>query len=134
MWLAANVRFPLLAVIRELTQKGREGVWGVVMPLFEENAEVLRELAACGVDLSQTRVVDYSHVFPDAVSARNFVEACKSAGYDATDTTDEAEQHDVTISKEMTPTCENITQIEDVLSKLAERHNGRSDGWGFLGD
>jgi len=104
------------------------------MSLFEENAEVLRELAARGVDLSQTRVVDYSHIFPDAVSARKFVESCKSAGYDATDSTDETEHHDVTVSKEMTPTCENITLTEVALGKIAERHTGRSDGWGFLGD
>ena len=105
------------------------------MSLFEENAEVLRELEARGVDLSRTRVVDYSHIFPNAVSANNFIEACKSAGYNARDTSDDdAEHHDVTVSKEMTPTCDNITLTEDALDKIAEHHNGHSDGWGFLED
>ena len=104
------------------------------MSLFEENAEILRELEARGVDLGQARVVDYSHMFPDALSASSFIEACKSAGYDARDTTDdEAEHYDVTVSKEMTATCENITLTENALGKIAERYNGHSDGWGFFG-
>jgi hypothetical protein len=104
------------------------------MSLFEENAEVLRELETRGVDLSQTRVVDYSHIFPDAESASSFIQACKSAGYDATDTTEDgAEHYDVTVSKDMIPTCENVTLTEDALGKIAERYDGQSDGWGFFG-
>ena len=33
----------------------------------------------------------------------------------------------------MVPMCENITLAEDELGKLAERHDGQSDGWGFVG-
>ncbi len=104
------------------------------MSFYEENAEVLRELETRGVDLSQTSAVDYSHIFPEAEAARRFMEACKSAGYVATDTTEVgAEHYDVTVSKEMVPTCENITLAEDELGKLAERHDGQSDGWEFVG-
>lgn len=103
------------------------------MSLFDENADVLRGMEGRGVDLSLARVVDFSHVFADARSATNFIEDCKSAGFEARDTTnDEMEHYDVTVSKEMTPTCENITTTEEALGKIAERYNGRSDGWGFF--
>ena len=103
------------------------------MSLFDENADVLRGMEERGVDAGGTRVVDFSHIFPDAGSASNFIEACKSAGFEASDTTDdEMEEYDVTVSKEMTPTCENITKTEEALGKIAEQHIGRSDGWGFF--
>ena len=88
------------------------------MSLFDENADVLRGMADRGVDLSWARVVDFSHLFADAPSAIDFIEACKSAGFDARDTTDEEMEHyDVTVSKEMTPTCETITATEEALSR-----------------
>jgi hypothetical protein len=103
------------------------------MSLFGENADVLRGMEDRGVDLSSPRVVDFSHIFPDAPSATKFVEACETAGFEAEDTTDEELEHyDVTVSKEMMPTCENITAAEEALGKIAERFNGRSDGWGFF--
>lgn len=103
------------------------------MTLFDENADVLRGMVDRGVDLSSPRVVDFSHIFPDAPSATKFIEACKMAGFEVEDTTDEEMEHyDVTVSKEMTPTCENITVIEEALGKIAEQFNGRSDGWGFF--
>jgi regulator of RNase E activity RraB len=104
------------------------------MTLFEENAHVLRGMEGRGVDLSRARVIDFSHVFADALCATNFIEACKSAGYEAMDTTDEEMNHyDVTVSKEMIPTCENITATEEALGRMAKQYDGRSDGWGFYG-
>jgi hypothetical protein len=103
------------------------------MSLFDENAGVLRDMEERGVDLARAMVVDFSHIFPDAGSARNFIEACKSAGLEANDTTDEEmDHHDVTVSKEMIPSCEDVTQTEEALGRIAERFNGRSDGWGFF--
>ena len=105
------------------------------MSLFDENANVLRDMEGRGVDLGAARVVDFSHIFPDAESASSFIEACEAAGFKATDTTDdEMEQHDVTVSKEMTPTCEHITMTEQTLGEIAEQHGGSSDGWGFFSD
>ena len=80
------------------------------MALFDENADVLRGMEDRGIDLNGARVVDFSHIFADARSATNFIQACKSAGFEAKDCTDdEMGHHDVTVSIEMTPTCENIT-------------------------
>jgi len=42
------------------------------MSLFEENAEVLAEMAVDGVELTSPRTIDFSHVFPDQNSANAF--------------------------------------------------------------
>jgi hypothetical protein len=103
------------------------------MSLFDENADVLRGMEDRGVDLRRTRVVDFSHTFLDDGSAVSFIEACTAAGFEAKDTTDEEMEHyDVTVSKTMAPTCENITAAEEALGRLAEQYNGHSDGWGFF--
>jgi len=39
---------------------------------------------------------------------------------------------DATASKEMAPTCENITEVEERLDGIARSYDGRADGWGFL--
>ena len=105
------------------------------MSRFDENADVLRGFEDRGIDLSSPRVVDFSHIFLDPASATKFIEACKTAGFEAEDTTDEEmDCYDVTVSREMTPTSENITVIEQALGNIAEQFNGRSDGWGFFGN
>ncbi len=81
------------------------------------------------------RTVDFSHIFETQSDAIAFIRSCAEEGYAAEDTTDDEMQHfDVTVSKAMTPSCPNITEVEEVLGKLAARHNGRSDGWGFWSD
>jgi hypothetical protein len=103
------------------------------MSLYDENADVLRGMEDRGVDLGRARVVDFSCLFPNAVTASSFIEACKAAGFEARNTTDdEMDHHDVTVSKEMTPTCDNITMTEQTLGEIAEQHRGSSDGWGFF--
>ncbi|RYE58256.1 MAG: hypothetical protein EOP18_01470 [Rhizobiaceae bacterium] len=39
---------------------------------------------------------------------------------------------DVTVSRALTPTCENITSIEEHLDAVARSYQGRADGWGFF--
>ena len=104
------------------------------MSLYDENAEVLRELESRGRDLGRPHTIDLSHVFPDQSPAQAFAEASTQAGFEANiehvDRDDDP--WDVTISKVMLPTCENITQAEERLNGLAQTYGGRSDGWGFF--
>lgn len=98
-----------------------------------ENAEVLRNIAARGVDITGSRLVDFAHIFHGMESAHAFAEEASREGYAV-----EIARHangdfpwDVKVSKEMIPTVEAITAAEVDLSYFATMHGGRSDGWGF---
>jgi hypothetical protein len=106
----------------------------VPMSLFEENATILRNMEAEGSDLGPSRSIDFSHVFPDRASADAFAREAEQDGFSTNVEKVEREEDpwDVTATKDMTPTCENITGIEERLDALAQSHHGRADGWGFF--
>lgn len=103
------------------------------MSLYDENAKVLRELESRGNDLGSPRMIDFSHIFPDEVSAQAFSKASMRGGFTASVEATERDVNswDVTVSKEMRPTCGNITEAEEWLDRLAQTHGGHADGWGF---
>jgi len=105
------------------------------MSLYDENAEVLRQLESRGCELRSPRRVDFSHVFLDHPSADAFVLEAERQGFTTTTEEIAGEEFpwDVTASREMTPTSENITEAEERLGSLAQNHRGKSDGWGFFG-
>jgi hypothetical protein len=100
------------------------------MSLFEENAAILRNMEADGSDLGPSRSIDFSHVFPNQASANAFARAAEQEGFSTTIEEVEREEDpwDVTASKDMTPTYENITDTEERLHALAQTHQGRADG------
>jgi hypothetical protein len=104
------------------------------MSLFKENEQILRSWEAEGRNLGPSRAIDFSHVFPDQLSADTFASEVKRQGLSVTVASVERENNpwDVTVSKVMQPTCENITNTEKQLDDLARLHRGRSDGWGFF--
>ena len=104
------------------------------MLLFEENAAILQRMEAEGSDLGSARSIDFSHVFPNQASANAFAREAEREGFFVTieEVEREDDPWDVTASKKMTPTCENITDTEERLDALARSHRGRADGWGFF--
>lgn len=118
------------------------------MSRYEENAWVLNDLASKGRNLEPPRLVDFEHLFPDQISAQNFADEAKREGFivrvwesmqelEDTDEGKSIEEPDswtwnATASKVMVPTCENITETEERLGAIAQRHDGYSDGWGFF--
>ena len=102
--------------------------------MFEENAVILQSMEANGIDLKQSRAIDFSHIFPDLASADAFAREAQREGFSTMVEGGEREEApwDVTASKEMTPTCENITITEERLDALARSYRGRADGWGFF--
>lgn len=104
------------------------------MPLFEENAAILRNMEAAGSDLGPSCSVDFSHVFPDQASADAFARETEQEGFSATieEVDCREDSWEVTASKNMVPNCENITYTEKHLHALAQAHQGRADGWGFF--
>lgn len=104
------------------------------MSLFEENAAILRNMEAEGSDLGPSRFIDFSHVFPNQALADAFARAAEGEGFIIIVEEVEWEEYpwDVTASKDMVPTCENITDTEERLHALAQTRQGRADGWGFF--
>lgn len=104
------------------------------MSLYEENAEILRNMEANGSDLGPSRAIDFSHVFADQAAAEAFARAAEQAGFSVAvhEVESDDEPWDVTASAEMMPICENITNAEECLGALARSHRGRADGWGFF--
>ena len=104
------------------------------MSLFEQNTAILRSMEADGSDLGPSRSIDFSHVFPDHASADAFAQDAEQEGFAAIveEVDREEDPWDVTASKDMVPTCENITDADERLHALAQAHQGRADGWGFF--
>ena len=91
-------------------------------------------MEADGSDLGLPRLIDFSHVFPDRTSADAFALEAQRAGFstDIEEVERDEDPWDVTASREMTPTCEDVTNAEVQLDALARSHRGRADGWGFF--
>ncbi len=104
------------------------------MSLYEENARVLSDLASKGRDLESPRLIDFAHLFPDRSSAQDFADEAKQEDFavEIREYGEEPGSWDATASKVMVPTCENITEAEERLASIAEKHGGCPDGWGFL--
>jgi hypothetical protein len=82
------------------------------MTLFDENAEVFA-YGGPWHRFDRGKACRLRSRLSRCRSASDFIEACNAAGFEARDTTDnEMECHDVTILKEMVPTCECITATE----------------------
>lgn len=91
-------------------------------------------MEADGSDLKTSRPVDFSHVFPNRACADAFARQAHEEGFATIveEVEHEDEPRDVTASKEMTPSCENITSTEEHLDSLVRALCGRADGWGFF--
>lgn len=97
----------------------------------DENGDVLRRMAQLGDDLSKPRDVDYFFVFPDEKRAAEFAaDVKKELGLDAETEESEESGWDATVTKEMIPTHEAITQLEQSLVRIAKARGGRPEGWG----
>lgn len=105
------------------------------MSLYDENAEVLRDMAAAGDDLGRPRPMDFNHVFPTREGAIAFARRVDAEGlspvvrpYDKP-----GFPFDVTVTTEaVIPTCDFITATEQRLEALAAEYEGRADGWGCM--
>jgi hypothetical protein len=110
------------------------------LALFDENAEILRQLEAEGRNLGPVRQIDFSHLLPDQASADAFAEETERRGFSTTirgpdeenESLDPLLRWDVTVSRDMSPTCENITETEELLDAIARSFGGKADGWGFF--
>jgi Regulator of ribonuclease activity B len=101
----------------------------------DENGDVLRRMAARGIDLVSPRIVDFEHCFPDEAAARAFRKSVEATVREARLFESNAESGtgwEVQCRVEMIPSHAAITETEERLGGIAAAFDGRPDGWGFL--
>ena len=99
----------------------------------DENGEVLWGMAQDGDDLTLSREVNFSVIFPSEDTALKFAvqllrndQKVSFAPYEDHDELPwQVEAHPV-----MVPTHENISGYENLLAEEAKKFGGRHDGWG----
>jgi Regulator of ribonuclease activity B len=103
----------------------------------DDNGDVLRRMAAQGKDLTKPRNIDFIVVFAHASSAEQFAGHFRELGYVVSvreTATEENFPWDVIVVKHMVPTHEGSTDFENLLQSVADRWDGRKDGWGCLSE
>jgi hypothetical protein len=95
----------------------------------DENGSVLRDMVRSGDDLTMPRNVDFSVVFREHGSAKEFVRDVRARGYVA-EVESGDEFWDVTVVVNMIPDHKRISSIESELESLAAPLGGWNDGWG----
>ena len=101
----------------------------------DENGDVLRRMKRNGDDLKISRDINFSVVFPSVGEAQDVVACVRQLGLktsvEKSGCVPEA-PWDVTVTKHMTPTHEDITEFEEVLDDMSNPFGGRNDGWGCI--
>jgi len=99
-----------------------------------ENARILEDMAARGVDLEAPRVVDFEHRFGCRTTARAFAEEAQGSSCRSTvlEPDEPGEAWEVQCKVVIRPSADRITAEESRFARLAERYGGQPDGWGFL--
>jgi hypothetical protein len=103
----------------------------------DDNGDALRRLQAAGDDLSRSRNIEFTVVFPTQVSAERFAEHFRVLGYatsiDPTETVPD-NPWDVVVVKHMEASHAEIGGFEDLLESVAHPLGGRNDGWGCFSE
>ena len=97
------------------------------------NGDVLRRMRRSGDSLTQSRVIDFSIVFPTEDAVARFIEIMHDNGLKASyknSGVHDDEPWDATVKKDMVPDHAEIGTMEDWLEKHAAPLDGRNDGWG----
>ena len=99
----------------------------------DSNGEALRRMEAQGDDLSLSRNLEFTVVFPSETAAEQFANQFRMLGYAASVELSETVKDfpwDVIVVKKMVPLHEQIGAFEDSLQRAAEGLGGHNDGWG----
>lgn len=103
----------------------------------DENGDVLRRMEAHGDDLTRSRNIDFTVVFPNEAAAERFATHFRGLGYAAsiefTQTAGDL-PWDVVVVNHMVTSHDGIGSFEVMLEDVATPHGGRNDGWGCLSE
>ncbi|PWF47604.1 ribonuclease E inhibitor RraB [Massilia glaciei] len=102
---------------------------------YDENGDVLLRMKENGDNLSKSREIDFSVIFPTEDAALKFAihllkndQKVSFSSYDG----DDEMPWQVAAHPFMEPTHENITGYENQLGDDAATFGGRNDGWGSM--
>jgi hypothetical protein len=105
-----------------------------VFPVSEnENGDVLFRMANNGDDLFKARDVNFSVVFQEREAAQQFADHFRKLGFEVEIAEPQGltrRKHDVTVTINMVPSYESITNFEQQLESVAAPLGGKNDGWG----
>lgn len=102
--------------------------------LQRENSELLKEMEQAGMDLSVAHDIDFFHNFTkkkDAERMQRELDGSEVVKF----TLEENESNDgwvLCVTVHLLPSTDAISQLEFELDRIAEKHNGESDGWGAM--
>ncbi len=99
----------------------------------DANGNVLRRMLRDGDDLSQPRMVDFCHIFPERRQALAFAEFVHDPKLKVCISYNEQrDMWDAIVERVMIPTHQDITTFELSLAAHAESVGGKADGWGCM--
>ena len=104
-----------------------------MVPFPDDSDGDAMERVAATNDLSQPMLVDFAVVVPSALSAEEAAARANARGY-ATEVTHENEEWIVYCSVQMVLTHAELVRRQAELNDLVADLDGRSDGWGTLGN
>lgn len=97
------------------------------------NGDVFRRMVRGGDDLSQPRMIDFCHVFPERRQALAFADIVDNRELEVCISYyEERELWQVIVKRYMIPTYEDVTALELSLAYQAESVGGEADGWGCM--
>ena len=104
----------------------------------DDNGAILQSMAKSGVDLSKPLTVGFTNLAPNQSSARAFAREAALLGFEIEVMAPDAEalsngdaDWDITCTREMVPSYDNITRCSERLMELAKQYDCEQDGWGF---
>ena len=99
----------------------------------DENGAVLRRMIGNGDDLTQPRMMDFCHIFPQRRQALVFAGMVDDRTLRVCIAYNEREDMwDAIVQRYMIPTHPDITTLEIVLARQAESVGGKAAGWGCM--
>jgi hypothetical protein len=99
----------------------------------DANGDVLRRMVAAGDDLSKARDVEFHFVFDEERKAKMFAKTIEVASQARAEVTqDEQRGWSATVRTNFAPTHAKVSSLEAMLTQVAEKFEGKADGWGSV--
>ena len=103
----------------------------------DANGDALKRMESEGDDLTRSRDVEFTVVFPNELSAKEFASRMSSEGYDSSPELSETVEGfpwDVIVVKNMALSYGEIQGFEAFLQEAADAFGGHNDGWGCFSE